>query len=446
MHLPRVLRASDYRDLLIAESVSALGDWLGTVAFIALVFDITHSATAVGGMLTLRLAPAAVAGPVAARVVARWNPRRTMLAMSAIRALIVAVIPLLYTVWWVFFWAFLLELCSLVFLPARDASILHLLDDEDDLTLANGLILGSSYGTLPLGAGLFALVSGLASGALSFLPGGRFALAFWVDALTFVVGFLLIARITSLRSVHVPGEEEGEEAEPTSFLRALRMPLVRSTLPPVVGVALGLGCLFSLGIDFVKHTLRASDSQFGVLVILFGVGAALGMAVLQIRRPPQPLRVLRPGVTTMGIVLSGMSLAPTLWVAFVGAVLFGGCASYSMVAGMTGVQKALDDDTERQLGFAAFHVGLRISLVLGAIGAGIAGDVIRSNRFPLVGRLDPPRTVLFVCGLVIMFGAWAIRGTIRNVIDQTEADEVARRRSPPAEQPRPALIEPEPGQ
>jgi MFS family permease len=412
VRLPRVLRATDYRDLLVAETVSALGDWMGTVALIALVFAITGSPTAVGGMLTLRLAPALVAGPVAARVVCRWNPRRTMMAMNALRAVIVVLIPLDFALWWVFFWAFFLEMCGLIFLPARDASILHLLADEDegqDLAVANGLLLGSSYGTLPLGAGLFAAVSALAAGPLAFLPRGRFGLAFWLDAVTFVVGFALVARIVSLRSIRpMPAIPEGGRSE-IAFLRALKLPLVRTTLPPVLGVAIGLGSLFSVGIDFVRQTLRASDTQFGVLIILFGVGAAGGMAVLQVRRPRQPLRVLRPGVTVIGLVLAGMALAPDLVAAFGGAVLFGAAASYSMVSGMTGVQTSLTDDTDRQLCFAALHVGMRLALVTGAIGAGVAEAIVRGVHVPGFGALGPPRIVLFCSGVVVTAGAWVMR-------------------------------------
>ena len=411
MRLPRVLRASDYRDLLVAETVSALGDWMGTVALIALVFAITGSPTAVGGMLTLRLAPALVAGPVAARVVCRWNPRRTMMAMNALRAVIVVLIPLDFALWWVFFWAFFLEMCGLIFLPARDASILHLLEDDDqDLATANGLLLGSSYGTLPLGAGLFAAVSALAAGPLAFVPRGRFGLAFWLDALTFVVGFALVARIVSLRSIRpVPPAAEGGRRQ-IAFLRALKLPLVRTTLPPILGVAIGLGSLFSVGIDFVRQTLHASDTQFGVLIILFGLGAAGGMGALQVRRPRQPLRVLRPGVTVIGLVLAGMALAPDLAAAFGGAVLFGAAASYSMVSGMTGVQMSLTDDTDRQLCFAALHVGMRLALVSGAIGAGVAEAVVRGVHVPGLGALGPPRIVLFCSGVVVTAGAWVMRG------------------------------------
>ncbi|HEY2999638.1 MAG TPA: hypothetical protein VGJ43_13735, partial [Acidimicrobiales bacterium] len=42
-------------DLLVGQAVSALGDWMGTVALMALVLQLTDSATAVGGVLVLRL-------------------------------------------------------------------------------------------------------------------------------------------------------------------------------------------------------------------------------------------------------------------------------------------------------------------------------------------------------------------------------------------------------
>ena len=417
MPAPRVLRDSDYRDLLVAETVSALGDWIGTVAFISLVFAITRSATAVGGMLTLRLAPALVAGPVAARIVVRWNPRLTMMAMNAVRAGIVAVIPFVHTLWWVFFWAFFLEMCSLVFLPARDASILHLIDErQEDLALANGLLLGSSYGTLPVGAGMFVAVSALAGGPLRFIPEGRFGLAFWLDAATFMVGFALLARIKSLRGIRVGAQAGGDGDAEGGFLRALRLPLIRATLPPVLAVAAGLGSLFSLGIEFVRRTLHASDTQFGCLIILFGVGAATGMAVLQLRRPREPLRVLRPGVTIIGAVLAGMALAPDTAAAFAGAVVFGAACSYSMISGMTGVQTALEDDTERQLAFAAIHVGLRVALVIGAIGAGVASQLVKGLHAPVIGMLDPPRVVLFFSGLAVVVGAWIFSGPVEALI------------------------------
>src|SRR5581483_4852345 len=152
-----LLARRGYRDLLAGQTVSGLGDWMAMVALMALVLDITGSSTAVGAVLVLRLTPTVLAGPLATRLVARWDARRTMMAMDAARAGIVVLIPFVGAIWWVYLWAFLLEVGGLVFLPARDAAIPRLTGDGD-LSLANGLILGSSYGTIPLGAGAFGAV------------------------------------------------------------------------------------------------------------------------------------------------------------------------------------------------------------------------------------------------------------------------------------------------
>ena len=67
---------------------------MGTIAFMALTLAITGSPAAVGGILALRLLPAAIGGPLAARAASRWDRRRTMLAMDAARAGMIALVPL----------------------------------------------------------------------------------------------------------------------------------------------------------------------------------------------------------------------------------------------------------------------------------------------------------------------------------------------------------------
>ena len=160
MKTPGLLRPGGYRTLLIGQTASALGDWMVTFAFIALVYQQSGSPTAVGGILALRLLPAALGGPLAARAASRWDRRKTMVSMDLLRSGMVAVVPLIRGLWWIYLWAFLIEVGSLVFLPARDASIPDLVSD-DDLPLANGLVLASSYGTIPISAALFAIVAAL---------------------------------------------------------------------------------------------------------------------------------------------------------------------------------------------------------------------------------------------------------------------------------------------
>ncbi len=180
---------------------------MGTVALMALVLQLTDSPLAVGGILTLRLLPAAVGAPLAAKAAGRWDRRRTMLAMDLTRAGMVFAIPFVRALWWIYLWGFLLEVASIVFLPARDSSIPDLVDGNEDLALANGLILGTSYGSIPIGAALFAAVAALPVQ----LAGRPYALVFFIDAATFVVSFLCIARLTQL-GPSTAAEADGDAA------------------------------------------------------------------------------------------------------------------------------------------------------------------------------------------------------------------------------------------
>jgi MFS family permease len=395
-----IVRRRGFRDLLIGQGVSGLGDWMGTVAFMALALELTDSPLAVGGILTLRLLPAALGGPLATRAVKHWDRRRTMLAMDATRAAVIAAVPFIRAIWWVYACAFVLEAASLVFLPARDSSIPELVD-EDELPLANGLILGSSFGTIPLGAALFAAVAAL---PFADLFGRPFALAFWIDAGTFVVSFLFIARLTMLSSV----DGSADAPEDVRFRDAFRIPLVRAVMPATAAVALGLGALFSLGIVFVTDVLHASDVEFGVLIALFGVGAAGGLGLLQLRRGRDPLVETRLGVAAIGGIVALFSLATSVWLAYIGAAAFGAGAAYALSSGMGAIQKDLDGH-QRVLAFAAFHVVIRVGLALAAVGAGLAGDLLGDVRWPWVGTLEPSRVVLLCSGLLVVLSSALVK-------------------------------------
>jgi dTMP kinase len=359
---------------------------------------VTGSSTAVGGILVLRLLPSLVSGPIVTRLVGRWSRRRTMLAMDLLRAVVVALIPVLDDLWWIYLWAFVLEVAGLVFLPARDASIPDLVEPED-LSLANGLVLASSYATIPLGAALFGLAGTVVGGRAGI------SLAFAIDAGTFLASYVLIRGITGLDTARPIG------GEATTFSAAFRIPLVRAFAPAILVATLGLGALFSIGIVFVRDVLGASTAQFGALIALFGVGAAAGLGMLR-TLSPDSLSAVRYGLLAQGTVIATMSLAPTLALVFVGAALFGAATSVTVTAAMSALQELLAD-RDRVAGFAAFHVLIRIGLCVSAIGAGIAADVVSGVRWPGLGALPPARIVLLGAGVTVLVGAALIVPRLR---------------------------------
>jgi predicted MFS family arabinose efflux permease len=425
-----LLRHRGFRLLLAGQGVSAFGDWMATIGFMALSLAITGSAVAVGVVLVLRLLPAMVAGPLATRLVARLDRRRTMLAMDAFRAVVAAVVPLVSAIWWVYLCALLLELGSVAFLPARDSSIPDLVADEH-LPLANGLVLASSYGTIPFGAAAFAAASTPFAGPHGLAHGGV-APVFFIDAATFLVSFLCVR---PLRELDRAADADAELAPGTSesaigagFLSALRIPLVRIIAPLAFAVALGLGALFSLGILFVRDVLHADNASFSFLVALFGIGAAAGLLFLRVIGD-HGLGFVRLCIFAQGSVIALMSLASTLWLTYVGAVAFAFFTAASLATAMGVLQEALGGGARVQA-FAVFHVLIRVGLGLAAVGAAVAADLVGSVNWPLVGHLPPVRLVLGCSGAAVAVIAVALRA--RFVAGATMASGARRAASPSA--------------
>lgn len=381
-----LLRETGFRRLALGQTVSGLGDWMATVALMVLVLELSGSSAAVGGVLVLRLTPALLAGPLVARIVRRWDRRSTMLAMDAARAGLVLAIPLVDALWWIYVCSFFLELAGLVFLPARDAAVPDLAR-RDSLPLANGVMLASSFGTIPFGA--------LAFGVVSWIGGGGVpAAVFVIDAGTFLVSYALIARVSLVD--RADGDDSNSDAR---FRDALRLPIVRSVGPAALVTALGLGTLFSLGVVFVSEVLGASTLEFAVLIALFGVGAGVGIAALNVSGRPD-VGTVRFCIAAQGGVVAAMSQVPTTWAAFLGAVLFGAATAAGMAAAMSILQEHLGE-RDRVLAFTAFHVLIRAGLALAALGAGLAGDFLGRLDWPLLGSLPPARAVLLVSGLLV---------------------------------------------
>src|SRR5947207_13106415 len=67
-----------FRRLFAGQAVSGLGDWVATLAFIALAFDLTRNQTAVAIVLILRLVPPVFAAPVGGILADRLDLRLVM--------------------------------------------------------------------------------------------------------------------------------------------------------------------------------------------------------------------------------------------------------------------------------------------------------------------------------------------------------------------------------
>jgi hypothetical protein len=279
--------------------------------------------------------------------------------------------------------------------------------DEDDLSTANGLILGSSYGNIPIGAGAFALLSLVPTGNGSFLATHPNAPAFWVDALTFLVTFLV--SFTFVRRLTLAGPASrrggGDEAGHRGGLRdALRLPVVRAVLPATSVAMLGIGVLFSLGVVYVRRCCTPPpDSSAAWWPCSAPAAWPVGDGSAASATAAPPLRTIELAIAAMGVVLAFMSLASGIGLAYLAAVPFGAAAASALIASVTYLQEALAGE-RRVLGLAVFHVALRIGMSVAAIGGGLLAQVLAPVRLPVVGSLRPAVLVLFGAGVAMMAG------------------------------------------
>jgi predicted MFS family arabinose efflux permease len=280
-------------------------------------------------------------------------------------------------------------------------------------------VLGTSYGTIPLGAAAYFFLVYLSQHVFGLSSGyGAFLLVFGVDALTYVASYLAIARIRSLyaeeqaeqrRDIEERAANGGQREHGESGLRAaLSIPLVRTILPAVTTVTIGVGALFSVGITFVRNVLHANPGEFAALIACFGVGAAAGLGISRMLPEGQYIRSARLGTFVQGGVIAAMSLAHHYWIAVLAAGGFGGSAALTLVSGMSVLQTRLFG-LHRDLAFAVFHVTIRVGLGLSAVAAGAAADLLTSVKWPLLGTLPGERVVLLSAGVVVVLGSFAVK-------------------------------------
>jgi len=406
------VRAAGFRRLLIGQAVSSLGDWVATLAFIVAAFALTHgNTTAVAIVLVLRLVPPIFAAPVGGVVADRLYRRTIMVTCDLSRAVLIAIVPfvgigLLYVI------AFVHESISLFFLPARDASVPHLVP-EGSLAEANGLILASSYGSIPIAAAAFSGLRAVASHIPPSLPFAHLlrehptSFAFFFDSATFVFSAAMIAGL-QLRQERSEGRVQIVQGVMEGFRYVWSHPVLRSLAYGVVVSMFGGGVLFAVGIAYIHQTLGGNDVAFGWLTALWGAGMGVGLLIVRM-----PIKERGRGatfllaVTLCGVVLLVMALLPFLWLAFVASVVFGAAFSVAILVALTTAQEVAEDRIRGRI-MAGVQMLFRIGLGAGSIGVGALAHSIKQVNVLI--NLDGNQVGLITGGILILLGAVASSG------------------------------------
>jgi MFS family permease len=279
--------------LWTGQAISLLGDLIYDTALVFwIVTDLARGQSwaplAVSGVLVAQSIPRLIVRPLAGVFVDRWDKRRTMLWMDAIRAVLVALLVLatgsislpffssgrlsiawqlgtLYSV------VLLATICAQFFYPARLALTGDVVQ-EARRGRAFGLDYVSENITVVVGPPLAAL--------LFFGAGVQWTLL--LNALSFVGSFLCVLLVRppqAARSV-APGERGHllrELGAGFRFFAQSRL-LLTITVTNCI-IMLGAGALNTLNIFFALENLHLSANLYGFLLTSLGVGAIAGAAI-----------------------------------------------------------------------------------------------------------------------------------------------------------------------
>ena len=394
-------RARDFRLVVGAIGLSALGDWVAIVALGLHVKEVADSGLVVAALWVCLFGPSVAAAGLAGLLVDRFEATRVLAGVSALGALGAVALAMSGGIAPVLVLTTLLGLVFAVSQPAEFA-LVPLLAGERPIRAANGRVetvryIGYAVGPL-LGGVLFAV--------------GGLHLAMLVDAATFAaVGGAALALRVRRTGRRAELDEAPRARDGIVFLsrdRVLSLAMLVAFGSLLFMSAVWVGELF-----FVQDVLGRDEVAYGLMLSVWTVGMALG-AMLVSRR-------VAAGATATGalaaVAIQGAALA--LPAAFLGFGFFLACMFMGGLA--HGVKNVLFrslihvrvPDSLHGRAFAAYN-GIRNSAELAAFAAGgllIAGIGARGT----VAYAGALAAIVGLAGLAAMlrtFRGWQPTGPI----------------------------------
>ena len=409
--IPQVLRVRAYREVWLGSLASNGGTWLQIVAAGFLVWELTHSALAVGFLAITARGPSVVLAPLAGQLADRFDRRTvavatfaaqslaalTLALIAALGTINVAAIYVLSTVVWSGF---------ALGLPAMLALIPLLVRRELFSQAVTVNAAGINVARL-IGPAIGGLVLAFAGPAWCFALN---ALSYWV----------LIVALLRVGPISGPGLRQ--RAPVVEGLRhALGDPALRRLL-----VGMGIFTTFAAVIQelapVINGRLSGGELELGALLSAMGGGGVLGAVLYErLRGRGIGAHVLLPLASALFAVgLFVVALSPWLWLTLPAMVFCGAFWIWLFSGTNTSLQlRSPKRFVGRMLGFYQLAVvgGIGLgSLVAGAVAAAIG--------------IAPTLTIW--AAVLLAWGLWSLTHPVAAIDEPSEENRVAPAPRPPA--------------
>ena len=318
------LRVPNFRLFFYGQSISLVGTWMQSVAQSWLVYSLTHSSTALGGVVAIQTLPVLLLGPYAGVIADRTDKRRLMVVLQSlmgVQALVLGILAITHVVtfWQVCVLALALGLNNTFENPARQSFVLEMVGSENvrNAVSLNSTMVNAARAVGPAVAGILIVVAGV-------------GVCFFINALSFVaVVYSLVAMDKSAIQRSVPvARGKGQLREGLRYVKH----------EPRIGIPLlMMGLVGTLAYEFqvslpvlAKETFHGGAETYGFLTAFMGAGAVVG-GLVTATRGKTGLRALSIAAIVFGVAILVTSVSPVLGLAY-GAMALVGWGSVSFLA------------------------------------------------------------------------------------------------------------------
>lgn len=333
-----------YGLLLGGLGFSNLGNWVYLIALNLAVWHLTQSPAAVAGIY--------IAGPIAricsnffaGSIIDRSDKKRLMVYSDIIRGIIVSLMPFLPSIWLIYSCIFLANIASSFFGPSSTYVITKLVKDEDKLRF-NALNSTLSYGSFMIGPAL-------AGGIIAI---SNISVAMWVNALTFFACAWAIASLPNIESEVTEHSRmtfkiiQKDFSQVWDFIR--KKPKLLTFFAVYITALMLAFALDSQEMTFLKDVLYTTDTTYGIVVSVAGIGAIVGgLSATAMVKKLSVQTYIGAGFSLSMLSYLLFYASNVLWLAIISFIALGYCMAFSNTGYATMYQKTIPPELMGRFG------------------------------------------------------------------------------------------------
>ncbi|WP_163579747.1 MFS transporter [Gracilibacillus saliphilus] len=370
--------------LLLGIGVSKVGEWIYFIALNLIVLDMTGSPLTVSGLYIIKPLATLFTNFWAGSLVDRINKRKFMIFLDLIRAILIALLPLMSSVPLIYLVVFIINMASSMFEPTSMTYITKLIPAKDRkrFNSLHSLVTSGAFLIGPAIAGLLFLISN---------P----TIAIYINAIALFFSGLITCLMPNLEKGKLPSSG-GNNISIQLFIKdwflVLKFSRERKYIMMVyflfsfVMVVLA-GSIDSLEAAFAKDVLSLSDSDYGLLVSIAGAGIVAGAIInsFLVKRITNSILIgLGSVVVSFGYIIYAFS--NTFLIAGIGFFILAFFISYANTGFLTFYQMNIPADMMGRVGsIYSFIESMLIILTTSLMGA--VAQVISIQITVILGSL-----------------------------------------------------------